>query len=602
MDAEQQSFSLLVLLLSTVLVVPLFKRLGLGSVLGYLAAGLIIGPYGLKFFDNPEAILQIAELGVVIFLFVIGLEMKPSQLWQLRKQIFGLGLLQVLTCCGLITLAGHFVLGWAWQSSFIIASGFVLTSTAIVMAILGERSDTTSVRGKKIVSILLLEDLMIVPLLAIVSFLSPIQAAPDAAVKSIWYELLEASAAIAALVVAGIWLLNPLFRLLAQTKLREIMTAAALLVVVGAGMLMESVGLSTAMGAFIAGVLLSNSSFRHQLEADVEPFRGLLLGLFFLGVGMSLNVPLVLNNFWHIFISVLVLMFANGLGIFLIAKITKSPLEEALDRAFVMALGGEFAFVLFAAAASQQVISDQVQANGTAIIVLSMVLSPLLMLLYKFTILPRLKKEKSTRLDDEINEQLPVILIGLGRMGQIVRELLVMSGYPVTVIDKNIAMVEGMASFNVKSYYGDATRPELLATAGIEQAALLVVAVDSRKDTDLIVENARRLNPSVPIIVRTFDRRHSFEMFTKTDVQVRETFDSALRIGKEALLRMGMDSEKVEEIGKVYFDKDRHNLRLMAEVYDPTISGFKNQALTQMAIEQDQELTALIQEIVNREA
>lgn len=601
MDAEQQSFSLLVLLLSTVLVVPLFKRLRLGSVLGYLAAGLIIGPYGLKFFDNPEAILQIAELGVVIFLFVIGLEMKPSQLWQLRKQIFGLGLLQVLTCCGLITLAGHFVLGWAWQSSFIIASGFVLTSTAIVMAILGERGDTTSVRGKKIVSILLLEDLMIVPLLAIVSFLSPLQASAETAAP-IWLKLLETAGAIAALIVAGIWLLNPLFRVLAQTKLREIMTAAALLVVVGAGMLMESVGLSTAMGAFIAGVLLSNSSFRHQLEADVEPFRGLLLGLFFLGVGMSLNVPLVLNNFWHIFISVLVLMLANGLGIFLIAKLTKSPLEEALDRAFVMALGGEFAFVLFAAAASQQVISEQIQANGTAIIVLSMVLSPLLMLLYKFTILPRLKKEKSTRPDDEINEQLPVILIGLGRMGQIVRELLVMSGYPVTVIDKNIAMVEGMASFNVKSYYGDATRPELLATAGIEQAALLVVAVDSRKDTDLIVENARRLNPSVPIIVRTFDRRHSFEMFTKTDVQVRETFDSALRIGKEALLRMGMDSEKVEEIGKVYFDKDRHNLRLMAEVYDPTISGFKNQALTQMAIEQDQELTALIQEIVNREA
>lgn len=602
MDAEQQSFSLLVLLLSTVLVVPLFKRLGLGSVLGYLAAGLIIGPYGLKFFDNPDAILQIAELGVVIFLFVIGLEMKPSQLWQLRKQIFGLGLLQVLTCCGLITLAGHFVLGWAWQSSFIIASGFVLTSTAIVMAILGERGDTTSVRGKKIVSILLLEDLMIVPLLAIVSFLSPIQAAPDATAEPIWYELLEASAAIATLIVAGIWLLNPLFRVLAQTKLREIMTAAALLVVVGAGMLMESVGLSTAMGAFIAGVLLSNSSFRHQLEADVEPFRGLLLGLFFLGVGMSLNVPLVLNNFWHIFISVLVLMFANGLGIFLIAKLTKSPLEEALDRAFVMALGGEFAFVLFAAAASQKVISEQVQANGTAIIVLSMVLSPLLMLLYKFMILPSLSKEKSVRPDDEINEQLPVILIGLGRMGQIVRELLVMSGYSVTVIDKNIAMVEGMASFNVKSYYGDATRPELLSTAGIEQAALLVVAVDSREDTDLIVENARCLNPSVPIIVRTFDRRHTFEMFTKTDVQVRETFDGAIRIGKEALLKMGMDAEKVEEIGKVYFDKDRHNVRLMAEVYDPTISGFKNQALKQMAIEQDQELTALIQEIVNRES
>lgn len=600
MDAEQQSFSLLILLLSTVLVVPLFKRLGLGSVLGYLAAGILIGPFGFKFFHSPEAILHIAELGVVIFLFVIGLEMKPSQLWQLRKQIFGLGLLQVLACCSLITLAGHFVLGWAWQSSFIIASGFVLTSTAIVMAILAERGDATSVRGKKIVSILLLEDLMIVPLLAIVSFLSPLQVSTENTAP-IGLKLLETAGAIAALIVAGVWLLNPLFRLLAQTKLREIMTAAALLVVVGAGMLMESVGLSTAMGAFIAGVLLSNSSFRHQLEADVEPFRGLLLGLFFLGVGMSLNLILVLNNFWHILLSVLVLMFANGLGIFLIAKLTKSSLEEALDRAFVMALGGEFAFVLFAAAASQQVISAEMQANGTAIIVLSMVLSPLLMLVYKFAIFPRLRKESSNRPDDEINEQLPVILIGLGRMGQIVRELLVMSGYKVTVIDKNINMVEGMASFNIKSYYGDASRPELLATAGIEQAALLVVAVDSPETTNLIVENARSLNASVSIIVRTFDRRHTFELFNKTDVQVRETFDSAIRIGKEALLKMGMDAEKVDEIGKLYFEKDRHNVRLMAEVFDPNISGFKNQSLKQMAIEQDQELTALIQEIVTRE-
>ncbi|OOF43695.1 potassium transporter [Rodentibacter trehalosifermentans] len=601
MNAEQQSFSLLVLLLSMVLIVPFFKRVGLGSVLGYLAAGLLIGPFGLKFFNDFKAILQIAELGVVIFLFVIGLEMKPSQLWQLRKQIFGLGLLQVLTCCGLITLAGHFALGWAWQTSFIIASGFVLTSTAIVMAILSERGETNSVRGRKIVSILLLEDLMIVPLLAIVSFLSPLQTGSETATP-IWFKLLATVGAVAALIVAGIWLLNPLFRLLAQTKLREIMTAAALLVVVSAGMLMESVGLSTAMGAFIAGVLLSNSSFRHQLEADLEPFRGLLLGLFFLGVGMSLNVPLVLNNFWHIFLSVLVLMMANGIGIFFIAKLTKSSLEEALDRAFVMALGGEFAFVLFSAAANQQVISDQAQANGTAIIVLSMVLSPILILGYKFVILPRLRKEETAQPNDEINDQLPIILIGLGRMGQIVRELLVMSGYQVTVIDKNIQMVEGMATFNVKSYYGDATRPELLATAGIEQAALLIVAIDSVENTNLIVENARRLNASVPIIVRTFDRRHSLTLFEKTEIQVRETFDSALRTGKQALLKMGLDEEKVEEIGQLYFNKDHHNLCQMAEVYDPNISGFKNQPLKQMAIEQDQELTRLIQEIVNREA
>ncbi|RKW36673.1 MAG: potassium transporter, partial [Lautropia sp.] len=292
------------LLGAAVVAVPLFKRLGLGSVLGYLAAGLAIGPYGLGLVTDSHSIIHIAEFGVVMFLFVIGLEMKPSHLWGLRRQIFGLGSMQVVICSILLTFVGM-AFGAPWQVAFVCATGFVLTSTAIVMQVLGERQELASRRGQQIVSILLFEDLLIVPLLAIVSFLAPtVPGADEAAAhgSSVWKSIGVALGSLGALVAAGLWLLNPLFRVLAASKAREVMTAAALLVVLGAGLLMEMGGLSMAMGAFVAGVLLSESSFRHQLEADIEPFRGLLLGLFFLGVGMALDLKVVAEN-WGIIVS-----------------------------------------------------------------------------------------------------------------------------------------------------------------------------------------------------------------------------------------------------------------------------------------------------------
>ena len=294
-ENASQLIGIVTLLAAAVVAVPLFKRIGLGSVLGYLAAGLVIGPFGLKLFDDPNAIIHVAELGVVMFLFIIGLEMKPSHLWALRRQIFGLGSMQVVLAAAALTVVG-IAFGFPWQVAFVCAAGFVLTSTAIVMQVLGERNELNSPGGQRMVSILLFEDLLIVPLLAIVAFLAPTTPESVAATQPLWQSVGIALLAVAVLVAAGRWLLNPLFQVLAKSKAREVMTAAALLVVLGAALLMEEGGLSMAMGAFIAGVLLSESAFRHQLEADIEPFRGLLLGLFFLGVGMSLDLNVVAVN------------------------------------------------------------------------------------------------------------------------------------------------------------------------------------------------------------------------------------------------------------------------------------------------------------------
>lgn len=412
------------LLGSAVIAVPLFKRLGLGSVLGYLAAGLAIGPFGLKWFDDPQAIIHVAELGVVMFLFVIGLEMKPSHLWGLRRQIFGLGSMQVVLAAVVLSLAGM-AFGFPWQVAWVSASGFVLTSTAIVMQVLGERHALASPAGQRMVSILLFEDLLIVPLLAMVAFLAPTSAEHIAtageAGASLWTSIGMALLSVAALVAAGLWLLNPLFRILAKSKAREVMTAAALLVVLGSALLMEVGGLSMAMGAFLAGVLLSESSFRHQLEADIEPFRGLLLGLFFLGVGMALDLKVVAQNWPLILSGVAVLMVLKAAVIYLVARLAKSSHAEALERAVMMAQGGEFAFVLFSAAAAQGVINATVHANMTSIVVLSMAITPLMLILHQ-----RFARGSGVSLDgvDSVENgenQLRgnVLVIGFGRVGQI---------------------------------------------------------------------------------------------------------------------------------------------------------------------------------------
>ncbi|QNX09782.1 cation:proton antiporter [Acinetobacter seifertii] len=564
MSEEAHSMSLVapvVLLAAAVIAVPIFKRIGLGSVLGYLIAGLIIGPFGFAFFQDSTAILHIAELGIVMYLFVIGLEMQPSHLWSLRREIFGLGTLQIIICALALTGVG-LLFSFTWQVAFIGAAGFVLTSTAIVMQLLGDRGDLTQPRGQKIVAILLFEDLLIVPLLAIVAFMAPnhVVESTSARLENIGIGLL----AIAGLIAAGYWLLNPLFRLLAAAKAREVMTAAALLVVLGAALLMQVSGLTMAMGAFLAGVLLSESTFRHQIEADIEPFRGILLGLFFLGVGMSLDLSVVAQN-WQLIVSgVIALMFAKALMIYIVARLTKSPHTEALDRALLMAQGGEFAFVLFSSALSAQVIDSTVKSNLTAIVVLSMVLTPIVGIIFKrFT----QAKEKVSLENINIADGLSgsVLMIGFGRFGQVTSQLLLARGVDVTIIDNNTDMIRNAEKFGFKIYYGDGCRLDILHASGAATAQAIVVCVDSKDTTNRIVELVTHEFPLAKLLVRSYDREHSLHLVKqKVDFMIRETFESAIKFGGVILQELGVDEDEVERITEEIRDLD--NERFETEI------------------------------------
>ena len=557
------------LLGAAVVAVPLFKRLGLGSVLGYLAAGLVIGPFGLKFFDDPKAIIHVAELGVVMFLFVIGLEMKPSHLWNLRRQIFGLGSMQVILAALMLTLVG-IAFGYPWQVAFVSASGFVLTSTAIVMQVLGERHELATPQGQSMVSILLFEDLLIVPLLAIVAFLAP--TVPTAtADTSLWSKLGMAALSLAILVAAGRWLLNPMFGILAKSKAREVMTAAALLVVLGAALLMEWGGLSMAMGAFLAGVLLSESSFRHQLEADIEPFRGLLLGLFFLGVGMALDLNVVAQN-WKLIVSgVLALMAAKAAVIYGVARLAKSSHADALERAVLMAQGGEFAFVLFSAAASQGVISGTVNANMTAIVVLSMALTPLFLIIHgRFSRKSGINLEGVESLNGDEALRGNVLIIGFGRVGQIASQAPIAYGAQISIIDNNPDIIRQADKDGFKVYYGDGAREDILHAAGAENADCILICIDDAHATTRIVEIAKHVCPNTRLIVRAFDREHAFELVkAQADFFVRETFEAAMSMGNEAVKMLGADESQSAEICERVrrIDKERFALEVAGDTF-----------------------------------
>lgn len=552
------------LLGAAIVAVPIFRKIGLGSVLGYLAAGLAIGPFGLRWFTEAGSILHVAELGVVMFLFIIGLEMKPSHLWSLRGEIFGLGSLQIAICTAALTLVGV-LFGFSIPISFICAMGFVLTSTAIVMQVLNERGDAALPRGQKIISILLFEDLLIVPLLIIVAFMSPNVVAHEEGIQ--WAPFFIAIGALATLIVAGIWLLNPLFRLLASSKAPELLTAAALLVVLGSALLMQVSGLSMAMGAFLAGVLLAESTFRHQIEADIEPFRGILLGLFFIGVGMALNLEVVAENWQLILSGVFVMMIVKAICIYGVARILKSSHEEAMDRATIMAQGGEFAFVLYAAAASAGIIDSTVNANITAIVVLSMVLTPLVVIIYK-----KFRTKTKSNMDgiEEANGLAgSVLIVGFGRFGQVTSQLLLARNTDVTIIDNDTDMIRNAKNFGFKIYYGDARRLDVLKASGAHKASVIAVCVNDKDAANKVVELAKSEFPQAKILVRAYDRTHARELIeADVDFQIRETFESAIQFGKAALCKIGVEKEEAEEIAEEIRRRDAERLQL--ELADKT--------------------------------
>lgn len=550
------------LLTASVVAVPLFRKLGLGSVLGYLTAGLVIGPFGFGLISDPVAILHVAELGVVMFLFIIGLEMRPAKLWALRRDIFGLGLVQVLTCGALLSAVGVYLGGLSVPVAVIGAMGFVLSSTAVIIKMLDERGETATPAGQRAVSILLLEDLAIVPLLALVALFAAFNGGSlTDGDQPVWISIGIGAAAVLAVVVAGKWLLNPLFGLVATLGGREIMLAASLMVVLGAALFMQWGGLSMAMGAFLAGVLLSESTFRHQLEADIDPFKGLLLGLFFLSVGMALDLALVASEWVVIVLGVMAFMVVKALGIFVIALLFRASWQEAVLRSALFAQGGEFAFVLYAAALSHGVFDQRVAAIMSAIVILSMALTPLIVLLYdRYAPASKVSFDGIEAAKDLKNR---VLIIGFGRFGQLVSQPLLARGVDVSLIEIDVDMIRAAGKFGFKVYYGDGTRLDVLRASGAEAAEAILVCVDKPETADRIVELVKAEFPVAKLFVRAYDRGHALRLIeARVDYHIREMFESALVFGKAVLVGLGFDPAVAEDTARDVRKRDEERLAL----------------------------------------
>lgn len=553
-----------VLLGAAVVAVPLFRRLGLGSVLGYFTAGLLVGPSVLGLFTDAQSILHFSELGVVMFLFVIGLELRPPKLWAMRNQIFGLGLAQVAAATTALMLAGMWVFDLSGPVAFIAGAGFVLSSTAVIMSVLQDRSEVSTAEGQKSIAILLFEDLMIIPLLAVVAFLSPLSQGDLG-----WKDILIAIAAVLALLSVSRWGLNPFFALLARTRAREVMTAGALLVVLGAALLMDVAGLSMAMGTFFAGVMLSNSSYRHQIESDIEPFRGLLMGLFFLAVGMSLDLSVVAAEWQLLLFMLAVFTLAKGLVVYVIARLFGSSNHLALHRTSMFLQGGEFAFVLYAAAAAGGVIEARENALFTTVVIFSMALTPLLMIAAD-----RLLRTHASMEGVEIAHNLKgnILVIGFGRFGQIASQLLLAKRVEISVIDNDPDRIRDAGRFGFNVHFGDGTRLDTLRHSGAGAASVIMICIDNPKAVMQIVELIKHEFPQAKILARSYDRGHAVDLIRAgVDYQIRETVESAYLMGAEGLRAAGFADIDIEEAMDDIRTRDAE--RLSEQVLGDTMSG-----------------------------
>ena len=552
-----------VLLSAAVVAVPLFRKFGLGSVLGYLAAGVVIGPFALGLIGDAEAILHVAEFGVVMFLFIIGLEMRPAKLWKLRKEIFGLGAAQVITASTLLTLTAM-AFGIAPEMAFVGAAGFVLSSTAVIMQTLDERNEINTPQGQKAVSILLLEDLAIVPLLAIVAVLGTALGKVEDG-PPLWQTVGVAVVSVVGVILAGKYAINPIFRQLAKYGGREVMLAAALLVVCGAAWALSLGGLSMAMGAFLAGVLLSDSTFRHQLEADVDPFRSILLGLFFLSVGMSLNLGVVIADWRWVIGGVVLFMVVKAIAIYGIARLFRSSHNEGLERAALFAQGGEFAFVLFGAAGMAGLFDLRTSAIFTAIVIISMVLTPLVTMVVSRWFL----KEAEVSIDelDDVDRaeglRERVLVIGFGRFAQVVCQPLLARDVDVSIIDNDVEMIQAAGNFGFKVYYGDGSRLDVLRASGAENAETILVCVDKPEVADRIVELVQSEFPLTKLFVRAYDRGHSIRLIQAgVEFHIRETFESALAFSEHVLKDLGFSEDQAHETVEDVRRRDEERLVL----------------------------------------
>jgi glutathione-regulated potassium-efflux system protein KefB len=564
-DASHASFlpPILTFCAGAVVAVPLFRRFGLSAVLGYLAAGVVIGPSVLKVISDADSIRGIAEIGVVLLLFIVGLELQPSRLIAMRKDIFGAGSAQ-LGLTALLVGGIAMLLGLSWQGALAVGIAMGLSATAIALQLLEERGDQDEHYGRRTFSILLFQDMAIAPILALLPLAASSSGGGDAGKVALAVGL--ALAAIAAVVLAGRYVLNPAFRLLAKASAREVMTAAALLVVLGSAVLMEHVGLSMALGAFLAGVLLAESNFRHELEADIEPFRGVLLGLFFMAVGMSIDLKLVAANWLLLALAapaLVLLKIAVAAGIL---RASCSSTAEAIRAGALLSPAGEFSFVLLPLAGSLALLTPEHAAIATALAALTMLIGPAVAKLIDAQ-LARTPAAAATIDEDFNGAGGSVVIIGFGRFGQVVTQTMLTQRIDVTVIDKDVERIKSAARFGFKIYYGDGTRLDVLRAAGAGKAKLIAVCVDDSDAARRITEIVKQEFPQARVHVRVFDRVHAIELMgIGADRFVRETFESALYFGRITLETLGLSPD---EAARIVADVRKRDLqRLEAQATD----------------------------------
>lgn len=585
-----------VFLIAGVFSVPLASRLGLGSVLGYLIAGIAISPILALLQVDVESLQHFAEFGVVMMLFLVGLELEPRMLWSMRARLLGLGGGQV-ALTALAVMAVAMALGQVWTVALTIGLVLALSSTAIVLQTLGEKGLMKSDGGQSSFSVLLFQDIAVIPMLALI----PLLAMPDlvealshashgaeedhgtslSLVEGLpgWGVALVTIGAIAAVIGIGTTLTGPIFRFIAAANLRELFVATALMIVIGIALLMSLVGLSPALGTFLAGVVLANSEYRHELESDIDPFKGLLLGLFFMTVGAGINFGLLFGNFGVIVALTLGLMLLKAAVLYVLAMLFRI---EGADRhlfALGLAQAGEFGFVLLSFTVANAVLPVDIADRLLLVVALSMLLTPALFILYDRVIAPRFDGQDD-RAEDRIEQTSHIIIAGHGRVGGIVARMLRGAGLTPTVIDYSARQLEMLKAFSVQAYFGDATRPDLLHAAGIDEARLLVIAIDGREQTTELVKYVRKHHPDVHIIARAFDRGHVYDLWYAgcRDI-IRETYDSSLRMGRSAVEALGYSRAQAEQVKEAFAEFDRTAMLIAAEMYDPGVPMHRNEAM-----------------------
>lgn len=584
----------LIYLAAAVIAVPVARRLGLGAVLGYLLAGIAIGPFGLGLINEVQDILHFSEFGVVLLLFLIGLELDPKRLWSMRRPIFGWGGAQVVLVTGVLCGAG-LLLGADWKTALIAALGLSLSSTAIALATLDERNLMATPSGKAGFAILLFQDIAAIPMIAII----PLLGVSEAGDGHGWLGAARVIGVIAALIFAGRYLIRPVLRIIAKTELREIFTAFALLLVIGIGLVMQLVGMSMALGTFLAGVLLAESEYRHALETDLEPFKGLLLGLFFIAVGMSVDFsvfmaqPLLVLGLVALFLG-LKIGVLYGLG-----KVFDIPARQRIFFAFLLAQGGEFAFVVFGAAATAHIFAPETGSLLVVVVALSMVSTPLLLLLHDRLIAPHYQAAKR-RPDDTIEaEDRHVIIAGFGRFGQIVGRLLNASRVPLTVLDHDPDQIDLLRRFGFKVFYGDATRIDLMHAAGAAHARALVVAIDDVEESLQLVEAVRREFPDLPVLARARNVSHYYRLRDLgVTVIERETFEASLRMGRNVLEQLGFGAYRARQAALKF---RRHNIQSLLAVYPYYKDQKRLMSMTKQAREELEQMFARDAEVMTAE-